>query len=47
MLNYGKSGLVTVSPKFGDERFETEARLSHEIKKYLFVRTTLPDGISC
>jgi hypothetical protein len=28
MLNYGKSGLVTVSPKFGDERFETEARLS-------------------
>jgi len=27
MLNYGKSGLVTVAPKFGDERFETEARL--------------------
>ncbi len=35
MLNYGKSGLVTVSPKFGEERFETEARLSFR---------TLPDG---
>jgi Protein of unknown function (DUF4099)/Protein of unknown function (DUF3945) len=35
MLNYGKSGLVTVSPKFGEERFETEARLSLR---------TLPDG---
>lgn len=28
MLNFGKSSLVTVAPKFGDERFETEARLS-------------------
>lgn len=28
MLNYGKSGLVTVTPTFGEERFETEARLS-------------------
>jgi hypothetical protein len=35
MLNYGKSGLVTVSPKFGEESFETEARLSFR---------TLPDG---
>lgn len=35
MLNYGKSGLVTVTPKFGEERFETEARLSFN---------SLPDG---
>jgi hypothetical protein len=35
MLNYGKSGLVTVSPRFGEERFETEARLSFR---------TLPNG---
>jgi len=35
MLNYGKSSLVTVAPKFGDERFETEARLSFK---------SLPDG---
>jgi hypothetical protein len=31
MLNYGKSTLVTVTPKFGDERFETEARLSFKV----------------
>lgn len=31
MLNYGKSALITVSPKFGDERFETEARLSFKV----------------
>ncbi len=35
MLNYGKSSLVTVAPKFGDERFETEARLSLK---------SMPDG---
>ena len=35
MLNYGKSSLVTVAPKFGDERFETEARLSFK---------SMPDG---
>lgn len=35
MLNYGKSALVTVAPRFGDERFETEARLSFK---------PLPDG---
>ena len=35
MLNFGKSSLVTVSPKFGDERFETEARLSFK---------SMPDG---
>lgn len=28
MLNYGKSNLVTVTPTFGDEKFETAARLS-------------------
>ncbi len=28
MLNYGKSNLVTVRPKFGDEQLETAARLS-------------------
>lgn len=28
MLNYGKSDLVKVSPKFGDETFELDARLS-------------------
>lgn len=32
MLNYGKSGLVTVAPKFGEERFETEARLSFGVQ---------------
>ncbi|MDR3652813.1 MAG: DUF3945 domain-containing protein [Paludibacter sp.] len=31
MLNFGKSSLVTVAPKFGDERFETEARLSFKV----------------
>jgi len=35
MLNFGKSSLVTVAPKFGDERFETEARLSFK---------SMPDG---
>jgi hypothetical protein len=35
MLNYGKSALLTVAPKFGEERFETEARLSFN---------SLPDG---
>jgi hypothetical protein len=35
MLNFGKSSLVTVAPKFGDERFETEARLSLK---------SMPDG---
>lgn len=28
MLNYGKSDLVKVSPKFGEETFELDARLS-------------------
>ena len=28
MLNYGKSDLVKVSPKFGDESFDLDARLS-------------------
>ena len=28
MLNYGKSDLVKVSPKFGGEAFELDARLS-------------------
>lgn len=28
MLNYGKSDLMTVAPKFGEERFEVDARLS-------------------
>lgn len=28
MLNYGKSSLITVTPNFGGERFEIEARLS-------------------
>ena len=28
MLNYGKSNLITVHPKFGDEQLETAARLS-------------------
>lgn len=35
MLNFSKSGLITVTPKFGDERFETEARLSFK---------SMPDG---
>jgi hypothetical protein len=35
MLNFGKSSLITVTPKFGDERFETEARLSLK---------SMPDG---
>jgi len=35
MLNFGKSSLITVTPKFGDERFETEARLSFK---------SMPDG---
>jgi len=35
MLNFGTSSLVTVAPKFGDERFETEARLSLK---------SMPDG---
>ncbi len=33
MLNYGKSNLMTVSPKFGDEQFETEARLSFKVQE--------------
>mgnify|MGYP002545166495 CR=1 FL=1 len=33
MLNYGKSDLVKVSPKFGGETFELEARLSFRRKE--------------
>lgn len=35
MLNYGKSGLVTVAPHFNGERYEMEARLSFK---------EMPDG---
>lgn len=35
MLNYGKSGLVTVAPHFNGERYEMEARLSFK---------QMPDG---
>lgn len=35
MLNYGKSDLMTVAPKFGEERFEVDARLSFK---------PMPDG---
>lgn len=35
MLNYGKSGLVTVAPHFNGERYELEARLSFK---------EMPDG---
>lgn len=33
MLNYGKSDLVTVTPTFGDEKFETAARLSFKVQE--------------
>ena len=38
MLNYGKSNLVTVTPTFGDEKFETAARLSFKPQEDSSVR---------